>query len=160
MSSSIGKKTGNSSDGDTLSTFMVKTVLLMDNSGGSKGTNVTEYDATSFSDTWNNSSGAWDTLKNISSTVWENVKAPFKFLGSKMGIETEISTRKVEVPYVATASDGFNTENLAYYRALFNGMNSVYIHLQNLLFVVVGGFFLATLGGGKIQKYLENSEIM
>ena len=35
-------------------------------------------------------------------------------------------------------------------------MNSVYIHLQNLLFVVVGGFFLATLGGGKIQKYLEN----
>ena len=35
-------------------------------------------------------------------------------------------------------------------------MNQVYIHLQNLLFVVVGGFFLATLGGGKIQKYLEN----
>ena len=64
--------------------------------------------------------------------------------------------RELKVPYVATASDGFNTENLAYYRALFNGMNSVYIHLQNLLFVVVGGFFLATLGGGKIQKYLEN----
>ena len=35
-------------------------------------------------------------------------------------------------------------------------MNTVYIHLQNLLFIVVGGFFLATLGGGKIQKYLEN----
>ena len=35
-------------------------------------------------------------------------------------------------------------------------MNTVYIHLQNLLFVVVGGFFLATLGGAKVQKYLEN----
>ena len=51
---------------------------------------------------------------------------------------------------------GFNAENLAYYRALFNGMNEIYIHLQNLFFIVVGGFFLATLGGGKIQKYLEN----
>ena len=48
MSSNIGKSIGNSSGGDTLSTFMVKTVLLMDNSGGSKGTNVTEYDATDF----------------------------------------------------------------------------------------------------------------
>ena len=98
MTSDIGKNTGNSSDGDTLSTFMVKTVLLMDNSGGSKGTNVTEYDATSFTDTWNNSSGAWDTLKNISSTVWENVKAPVKWVASKFGAETEVSKRKLEVP--------------------------------------------------------------
>ena len=73
-----------------------------------------------------------------------------------MGIDTEIATKELKVPYVATASDGFTAENLAYYKALFNGMNTVYIHLQNLLFVVVGGFFLATLGGGKIQKYLEN----
>ena len=49
-----------------------------------------------------------------------------------------------------------NQSNIKYFKNLFNGMNSVYIHLQNLLFVVVGGFFLATLGGGKIQKYLEN----
>ena len=73
-----------------------------------------------------------------------------------MGIDTEIATKELKVPYVATASDGFTAENLAYYKALFNGMNTVYIHLQNLLFIVVGGFFLATLGGGKIQKYLEN----
>ena len=83
MGSSIGKKTGNSSSGDTLSTFLVKTVLLMDNSGGSKGTNVTEYDATSFSDTWNNSSGFKETATNMLSSLWENIKKPFKYVGSR-----------------------------------------------------------------------------
>ena len=52
MTSNIGKSTGNSSDGDTLSTFMVKTVLLMDNSSGSKGTVATHYDATDFQLKW------------------------------------------------------------------------------------------------------------
>ena len=52
--SNIGKSIGNSSGGDTLSTFMVKTVLLMDNSRGSKGTNVTEYDASDLTQTWEN----------------------------------------------------------------------------------------------------------
>ena len=156
MSSNIGKSTGNSSDGDTLSTFMVKTVLLMDNSGGSKGTNVTEYDATDFSAQMENSSGVVETTKAFFSWLGNTITSLPKYIGSKMGIDTEIATKELKVPYVATASDGFNTENFAYYRALFNGMNTVYIHLQNLLFIVVGGFFLATLGGGKIQKYLEN----
>ena len=49
-----------------------------------------------------------------------------------------------------------NQSNIDYFRNLYTNMNTVYIHLQNLLFIVVGGFFLATLGGGKIQKYLEN----
>ena len=156
MGSNIGKSTGNSSDGDTLSTFLVKTVLLMDNSGGSKGTIVTEYDASNLTQTWENSSGFKETATNMLSALWENIKKPIKYLGSKVGIDTEIATKELKVPYVATASDGFDAYNIAYYRALFNGMNQVYIHLQNLLFIVVGGFFLATLGGGKIQKYLEN----
>ena len=53
-------------------------------------------------------------------------------------------------------AQGFNQSNIDYFNNLYTNMNEVYIHLQNLLFVVVGGFFLATLGGGKIQKYLEN----
>ena len=69
MSSNIGKNTGNSSDGDTLSTFMVKTVLLMDNSGGSKGTIVTEYDASNLTQTWENSSGFKETATNMLSAL-------------------------------------------------------------------------------------------
>ena len=89
-------------------------------------------------------------LSFIADTFQENIKAPFKWVAIKFSAETEVSKRELKVPYVASASDGFTAENLAYYKALFNGMNTVYIHLQNLLFVVVGGFFLATLGGGKI----------
>ena len=74
MTSSIGKNTGNSSDGDTLSTFMVKTVLLMDNSSGSKGTNVTEYDASDLTQTWDNSSGFKESATNMLSSLWENIK--------------------------------------------------------------------------------------
>ena len=98
MSSSIGKNTGNSSSGDTLSTFLVKTVLLMGNSGGSKGTNVTEYDATSFKDTWENSSGFKETAINLLGTIGENIAAPVKWVASKFGAETEVSKRKLEVP--------------------------------------------------------------
>lgn len=55
-----------------------------------------------------------------------------------------------------SVSKAFNQANLKYFEKLFYGLNEVYVHLQNLLFVVVGGFFLATLGGQKLQKYLEN----
>ena len=59
MTSNIGTNTGNSSDGDTLSTLTVKTLLLMDNLDGSKGINVTkiEYDVSDLTQTWSNSSG-------------------------------------------------------------------------------------------------------
>ena len=117
--SSIGKNTGNSSDGDTLSTFLVKTVLLMDNSSGSKGTVVTEYDASDLTQTWNNSSGFKETATNMLSSLWENIKKPLKYIGSKVGIDTEIATKELKVPYVATASDGFDAYNIAYYRVLF-----------------------------------------
>ena len=98
MSSSIGKNTGNSSNGDTLSTFMVKTVLLMDNSSGSKGTVVTEYDATSFSDTWDNSSGFKETAINLLGTIGENIAAPVKWVASKFGAETEVSKKRAKSP--------------------------------------------------------------
>lgn len=70
-------------------------------------------------------------------------------------------TDKLEIEGLETKVDfkiaqAINQANIEYFRELYYGMNEVYIHLQNLLFIVVGGFFLATLGGQKIQKYLEN----
>lgn len=139
--SNIGKSTGNSSSGDTFSTFLVKTVLLM-NSSGSKGTNVTEFDASDFTAQWNNSDGFMDTAKSMGQALWQNIQKPVKYIASKLGVDTQIATKDLKVPYVASASDGFDEYNFAYYRTLFNAMNEVYVHLQNLLFIVVGGFFL------------------
>lgn len=135
--------------------FLVKTVLLM-NSSGSKGTNVTEFDASDFTAQWNNSDGFMDTAKSMGQALWQNIQKPVKYVASKLGVDTQIATKDLKVPYVASASDGFDEYNFAYYRELFNRMNEIYVHLQNLLFIVVGGFFLATLGGQKVQKYLEN----
>ena len=52
-------------------------------------------------------------------------------------------------------ADSFNKSNMAYFSNLYKNMGTIYTHLQNLLFVVVGGFFLSVLGFGKLQTYLE-----
>ena len=74
-------------------------------------------------------------------------KGIFSFSGNKQG-DTISDTTNI--------ANNLNKSNIEYFENLFTNMNTVYIHLQNLLFIVMGGFFLATLGGGKIQKYLEN----
>ncbi|RAX56393.1 hypothetical protein CCZ01_09655 [Helicobacter monodelphidis] len=58
---------------------------------------------------------------------------------------------------VSTA-DAFNKANLAYFAGLFNNMQEIYGYLQNLLFVVVGGYFLSAIGARKLQTYLERND--
>lgn len=53
-------------------------------------------------------------------------------------------------------SDAMTQVNFAYFSNLFEAMNEVYLHLQNLLFVVVGMFFLGSIGTKKLQDYFEN----
>lgn len=53
-------------------------------------------------------------------------------------------------------ADSFGKANLAYFSNLFENMQDVYKYLQNLLFIIVGGFFVGTIGTKKIQTYLEN----
>ena len=55
-----------------------------------------------------------------------------------------------------SAVDGFNKNNMAYFSDLFMNMEKVYQHLQILLFVVVGGFYISSIGANKLQVYLEN----
>lgn len=55
-----------------------------------------------------------------------------------------------------SAIDGFNKNNMAYFSDLFMNMEKVYQHLQILLFVVVGGFYISSIGANKLQVYLEN----
>ncbi|MBX7491210.1 hypothetical protein [Helicobacter turcicus] len=55
-----------------------------------------------------------------------------------------------------SAVDGFNKNNMAYFSDLFMNMEKVYQHLQILLFVVVGGFYISSIGANKLQIYLEN----
>ena len=53
-------------------------------------------------------------------------------------------------------ADKFNKANMAYFSNLYHDMSPIYNHLQNLLFVVVGGFFIGGMGFRKLQAYLEN----
>ena len=55
-------------------------------------------------------------------------------------------------------ADGFNKANMSYFSNLFKNMNEIYNYLQNLIFVLIGGFYLATLGTKKLFTYLENRE--
>lgn len=56
---------------------------------------------------------------------------------------------------VSTA-EGMNQANLTYFVELFTSMNEIYKHLQNLLFIVIGGWFVGTIGTQKFLKYLEH----
>ena len=55
-----------------------------------------------------------------------------------------------------SAVDGFNKNNMAYFSDLFLNMEEIYQHLQILIFVMVGGFFVTQIGASKLQAYLEN----
>ena len=55
---------------------------------------------------------------------------------TRVDFKTGQSTSEV----VGQTAQGFNQSNIDYFENLYINMNTVYIHLQNLLFVVVGGF--------------------
>lgn len=52
--------------------------------------------------------------------------------------------------------DAFNKNNMGYFNDLFASNEKVYQHLQIFIFILVGGFFVMTIGASKIQAYLEN----
>lgn len=72
------------------------------------------------------------------------------------GLDKELNQNVLDEGKLVSTADGFNKANLAYFNNLFENMKEVYTYLQNLLFVVVGGFFIASLGTRKMQTYLEN----
>lgn len=79
-----------------------------------------------------------------------------KWGANYFGYDKELNQNVIEEGKLVSTADGFNKANLAYFNNLFENMKEVYTYLQNLLFVVVGGFFIASLGTRKMQTYLEN----
>ncbi|OCS21960.1 hypothetical protein CFVI97532_07105 [Campylobacter fetus subsp. venerealis cfvi97/532] len=55
-----------------------------------------------------------------------------------------------------SVADGFNKNNMAYFSNLFLANEKIYQHLQIVIFILVGGFFVSRIGAEKIQVYLEN----
>ncbi|EBH4141393.1 hypothetical protein ACPDI1_000542 [Campylobacter jejuni] len=77
--------------------------------------------------------------------------APNSVLNQNKGFSTSsISLQE------ASAVDGFNKNNMAYFSNLFLTNEKIYQHLQILILVLVGGFFLTSISAEKIQAYLEN----
>ena len=74
------------------------------------------------------------------------------------GKKSENSAARFDIGTYTTIStaDGLNQANLMYFVELFTSMNEIYKHLQNLLFIVIGGWFVGTIGTQKLLKYLEN----
>ncbi len=73
----------------------------------------------------------------------------FDFLTFDKSPQPMIDVKQVNI------ADGFNKANLAYFSNLFENMSEIYSHLQNLLFIVVGGFYLSTMFGDKLLVYLQ-----
>ena len=80
-------------------------------------------------------------------------------INSFFGLEGENQKQVVffEDTYSKTSAvDGFNKNNMAYFSDLFLANEKIYQHLQILIFILVGGFFVSKIGAEKIQAYLEN----
>ena len=50
-----------------------------------------------------------------------------------------------------SAVDGFNKNNMAYFSDLFLANEKIYQHLQILIFILVGGFFVSKIGAEKFK---------
>ena len=92
-------------------------------------------------------SGIFKAAGNLVNSIWNGMKT---IVGVDKGRLDVGGYEKISV------ADGFNKANMAYFSNLFENMSKVYQHLQYLLFVVVGGFFLAGIGAKKLQTYLEH----
>ncbi|EAI7269765.1 hypothetical protein B0619_07270 [Campylobacter lari] len=55
-----------------------------------------------------------------------------------------------------SAVDGFNKANMGYFSNLYLANEKIYSHLQVLILILVGGFFVTSISAEKIQAYLEN----
>ena len=68
--------------------------------------------------------------------------------GKNGGINSIIATDTFD------ALDAFNKINMQYFNDLFANMDQIYIHIQILIFILVGGFFVMQIGASKIQTNL------
>lgn len=101
-------------------------------------------------------SGLYDYFdKNPNNNLFQKGYSYIKGIISIMG-KQDVPLRTLQGEKTSTA-EGFNKANLAFFSNLFENMNEVYQHLQWLLFVVVGSFFLISIGTAKFQRYLENN---
>ncbi|EAI0017044.1 hypothetical protein E0F87_06530 [Campylobacter upsaliensis] len=108
-----------------------------------------------------------ESIKTEMKTSAKMASGIFDFiLNSKGATENAIKSLMGESQYRATAFedtynktsavDGFNKNNMAYFSDLFLANEKIYQHLQILIFILVGGFFVSKIGAEKIQAYLEN----
>ena len=89
------------------------------------------------------------------SYLGEKADSLLEWLGRDMNRQEPMSITGKEYQKTS-AVDGFNKNNMAYFSDLFMNMEKIYQHLQILLFVVVGGFYISSIGANKLQVYLEN----
>ena len=88
---------------------------------------------------------------NYEQTIINQMKSLINSASDAVGIKV------FEDKYNKTSAiDGFNKNNMAYFNDLFINMEKIYQHLQILLFIVVGGFYLSSIGANKLQTYLES----
>lgn len=93
----------------------------------------------------------WQGIKNNAQYIANTLKDSFS------GEKPALSSHKTSYEKTS-ATDGFNKSNMAYFSDLFLANEKIYQHLQILLFVLVGGFFVTQIGANKLQAYLENRE--
>ncbi|WP_300827221.1 MULTISPECIES: hypothetical protein [Helicobacter] len=96
---------------------------------------------------------AWQGIKNNIDLGMNELRDYFSVRG--IGEKPALSHHTTSYEKTS-ATDGFNKSNMAYFSDLFLANEKIYQHLQILLFVLVGGFFVTQIGANKLQAYLEN----
>lgn len=100
--------------------------------------------------------GFWERLKRRDvAGLGERVEEWLNQAYNKKLREKSQSLSTVDVTQTSVA-DGFNKNNMAYFSNLFLANEKIYQHLQIIIFILVGGFFVSRIGAEKIQVYLEN----
>ncbi|CAD7289525.1 hypothetical protein LMG7974_01602 [Campylobacter majalis] len=100
--------------------------------------------------------GFWERIKRGDVTgLGERVEEWMNRSYNKKLREKSQSLSSVDFTQTSVA-DGFNKNNMAYFSNLFLANEKIYQHLQILIFILVGGFFVSRIGTEKIQVYLEN----
>ena len=97
--------------------------------------------------------GVGDNFYDKVTNTITDVKGTLANMFAGKGIKTPIH---IETAESVKLSDAMTQVNFVYFSNLFEAMNEVYLHLQNLLFVVVGMFFMGGIGARKLQSYFEN----
>ena len=123
-----------------------------------------------------NSSGEIVLNKKLKSNTYTSLTNDSDFISSKIltgknsvldGVNPDSLTDRMKLFLIGkdgialntesvNAIDAFNKNNMGYFNDLFAANEKIYQHLQVFIFILVGGFFVMTIGASKIQAYLEN----